>query len=99
MKWSGFRNLSHRPPTPSLRRGPVQRLARRALVALGIASTSQVLAWTRCRGARRHGDYRTARRALEQIGAVRVGRADSIGRPWLWRLREPVAEAASDAEP
>jgi len=65
----------------------VQRRARRALIALGTASTSQVISWIRCRGAVRHGDYRAARRALEQIGAVRIGRGETIGRPWLWRLR------------
>jgi hypothetical protein len=34
------------------------------------------------------GITRSTRRALEQIGAVRVGRAATIGRPWLWRLRD-----------
>jgi hypothetical protein len=27
-------------------------------------------------------------RALEQIGAVRCGRAATVGRPWLWRFRD-----------
>src|SRR5262245_46265441 len=101
MKWRRAPNLRHRPPAPALGNGRVQRLARRAMIALGyMASTSAVLDWTACRKLR-HGqraqrwDYGTARRALEQIGAVRVGRAESIGRPWLWRLK---SETLSDAD-
>jgi hypothetical protein len=89
MKWAGFPNLARRPPAPALGNGRVQKLARRALVALGTASTSEVLGWTRCRGEVRKRDYRTAHRVLGEIGAVRVGRASTIGRPWLWKLREP----------
>jgi hypothetical protein len=67
----------------------VQRLARRALLVLGIASTSEIMDWTCCRKRQRQNhNSRAARRALGQIGAVRVGRADTIGRPWLWRLRD-----------
>jgi hypothetical protein len=39
MKWHGHPNLSRRPATPSKGRGPVQRLARRALLVLGTASS------------------------------------------------------------
>jgi hypothetical protein len=57
----------------------------------GEASTSQILRWT-CvmkfhRGERlANHDNRTARRALDRI-AIRVGRARTIGRPIVWRLR------------
>jgi hypothetical protein len=87
-KWFGYPNLAQRPPAPARGAGYVQKMVRRALWALGTASTSQVLEWTRCRGPVRHCDYRAARRALEQIGAERMGRAKTIGRPWLWHLRE-----------
>jgi hypothetical protein len=87
-----LRNLSRRPARPSLNRGPVQRRAKRALWALGIASTSEVVEWTharaRVRGLCSDNHTRSARRVLEWI-AVRVGRANTIGRPWLWQLREP----------
>jgi hypothetical protein len=53
--------------------GPTQRQARRALIALGSASTSEVMEWTRRRSNRRW-HHRSARRALESVGAVRVGR-------------------------
>jgi hypothetical protein len=38
----------HRPPTPSLDRGPVQRRVRRALIATGkpVLSTSQIVEWS-----------------------------------------------------
>src|SRR5262245_30828226 len=84
-------NLALRPAKPALLNGRVQRLARNALIALGEASTSQILRWT-C-GMKLHQggrianhDDRSARRALDQIGAVRVGRATTIGRPFIWTL-------------
>src|SRR5262249_7663374 len=73
------------PARPSFNRGPVQRRAKRALLVLGTASTSTITQWTHRRPT--PGITRSTRRALEQIGAVRVGRAATIGRPWLWRLR------------
>src|SRR6266540_183670 len=38
----------HRPPTPSLDRGPIQRRARRAFVGSGkqVLSTSEIMRWT-----------------------------------------------------
>ena|SRR6266436_6800434 len=93
MNIAKLRNLKLRPPRPSYRRGPVQTRARYALWALEQASTSEIMAWTHCmrehRGERRtNGDRWSAHRALAQIGAVPVGRANTIGRPILWRLPE-----------
>ena len=89
MKWLGYPNLARRPATPAKNRGPVQRLARRALLVLGIASTSEIMDWAYCRKRRRQNhNNRAARRALGQIGAVCVGRAKTIGRPNLWRLKD-----------
>ena len=93
-KAAAFRNLVHRPAKPALNRGRVQRLAQRALLALGgTATTSQVIGWTCCSKRLVHGrrierhDYRAARQALDRI-AERIGRAKTIGRPWLWRLKD-----------
>ena len=85
-------NLARRPAAPARGKGRVQRLAKRALLVLGTASTSDVLQWTCCRKLHRgqrlaNHDNRAARRALDQI-AARVGRGTSIGRPLLWRLRD-----------
>jgi hypothetical protein len=78
--------LAARPAKPSLNRGPVQVRARRALWALGVASTSQIDEWAHPRGrSRRRTDY--SRRVLDRI-AVKVGRASTRGSPWLWRLRD-----------
>ena len=86
MKWARFPNLAARPAKPSLNRGPIQVRARRALRALGEASTSQISEWAHLRGgSRRRTDY--TRRVLDRI-AVKVGRASTRGSPWLWRLRD-----------
>ena len=80
----------HRPPTPSLDRGPVQRRVRRAFIAMGkaVLSTSELLPWThpRARGAR-HDRRRAVRRACERY-CERVGRSAELGAPILWRLRD-----------
>ena len=84
---AAYPNLTPRPVKPSLNRVPVQVRARRALWALGVASTSQIDEWAHPRGrSRRRTDY--TRRVLERI-AVKVGRASTWGRPWLWKLRDP----------
>jgi len=89
-----MRNLSRRLAKPALNNGRLQRMSRRALRMLGAASTSQIMEWT-CslkllRGHRlTNHDNRAARRALDRI-AVRIGRAKTIGRPILWRLREAI---------
>jgi hypothetical protein len=89
MTTAKYPNLAARPAKPSLNRGPVQVRARRALRALGEASTSQIDEWTHPRGrSRRRTDY--TRRVLARI-AVKVGRASTRGSPWLWRLRDPSA--------
>src|SRR5262245_53632640 len=92
MKWHNYPNLSLRPARPAFHCGPVQRRAKRALLALGTASTSTITQWTHRRPT--PGITRSTRRALEQIGAVRVGRAATAGRPWLWRLRDSHEEGA-----
>ena len=86
------RNLSRRLKRPALGNGHVQKAARRALWALGTASTSQIIEFAYAGrllmlGERRKNDLnRAARRALLAIGARRIGRASTRGRPWRWRL-------------
>jgi hypothetical protein len=88
------RNLARRPPKPAQGNGRrVQVRARRALWALNEASTSEVISWAYPQlmwGDRNRNHYnRAARRALQSIGAIRIGRAPTTGRPWLWRLKTP----------
>ena len=90
-KRATVRNLQHRPLQPALKRGRVQRAAMRALWALGRASTGEIVTWTCAmklhRGERLvRNDYWSARRALASVGAERVGRGGSPGRPIMWRL-------------
>src|SRR5262245_25895648 len=85
MKWQRYPNLAARPARPALDNGRVQRAARRALLALGEASTSEVSRWAHRMPGRRRTDY--TRRLLGHI-AERVGRAPTIGTPWLWRLKD-----------
>jgi hypothetical protein len=49
--------------------------------------------WQRCRDGKRINQRErwSIRRRLVEI-AEPVGRASTIGRPWLWRLKQPVAE-------
>jgi hypothetical protein len=84
MKWQHYPNLAARLARPSFNNGPVQRSARRALLVLGEASTSEVSRWAHRVPTRDRTRY--TRRVLLRI-AVRVGRAPTRGRPWLWRLR------------
>jgi hypothetical protein len=85
MKWQRYPNLASRPARPALNNGPVQRRARRALLALGEASTSEVSLWVHRLPTPARTGY--TRRVLLRM-AERVGRAPTIGRPWLWRLRD-----------
>jgi len=82
---------SHRPPRPSLDRGPVQRRARRAFLASGLEmlSTPQIAEWTHPRGTSRRNAYRYLRDVLERY-CIRAARGSGVGRPLLWKLRDPV---------
>jgi len=92
-KIHGFVSILAPLHLPALNRGRVQTLVQRGLLTLGgTMTTSQAVEWAYCRkrllqGRRieRH-DYRAARRALDHI-AERIGRAKTIGRPWIWRLK------------
>src|SRR5262249_21318336 len=88
-------NLLRRPPTPSKGRGPVQQACKRALHALGTASTSDCIGFAYARrlligGERRRNGFNiSVRRALLSAGAKRLGRATTRGRPWLWTWIRP----------
>ena len=85
-------NLSpwHRPPTPSLNNGPVQRRIRRAFIGTGkpVLSTAELMRWTHPRpGGNTHNHRRAIRGAAERY-CERVGRASTVGRPILWKLKQ-----------
>ncbi len=91
------RNLSRRLAAPAKANGRVQRQCRRALLAHdGPISTSVAICWSYRElvwGApSRNTLNRAVRRALESIGAVKIGRALTSGRPWLWKDGKPDTE-------
>jgi hypothetical protein len=81
------------PHAPAAGCGRLQRQIARAFIAAGsdVVSSSQVYDFTFAQD--RHGwrwrHYRLVYRILMEI-AEPVGRAPTIGRPWLWRLKEPL---------
>jgi hypothetical protein len=91
-KTAKFPNLLKKPARPAAGRGRLQQAAKRALLnSEDIASTSEIIEYGFAlqlhRGERRRAAFSIAMcRALRSVGAERVGRAKTIGRPWLWRL-------------
>jgi hypothetical protein len=91
--WARYPNLRLGPAAPG-RRGRIQRGIQRAFVVSGTStlSTSAIYDWTmkdRNTGwqrMQRHSVWRVLRRMCD-----RIGRADTPGKPWLWRLKTPVA--------
>ena len=70
----------------------MQLAAERVLYLYGTATTSDVVDYAHAlrltiQQEKRHNWLNFgARRALESIGAVKVGRAKTIGSPWLWTM-------------
>jgi hypothetical protein len=91
-----FQNL-HRGGELARGRGRVQRAARRATLTGDLITTADVLAIAYARRTLLRGrplrpyDYWLATAAL-RLCAVRVRRAPTHGRPWLWRLRDTADE-------
>jgi hypothetical protein len=94
MKWDGYPNLRKRPPTPAKARGSIQRAIRRAFAATSASAltSTQIYDWAHGRrrlGRRKSMPFGVYSRTLRTLKVMcyRVGRGTSIGRPWLWRLR------------
>jgi len=89
-KSAALRNLLRRPAKPALGNGRVQRACRRAFWAYETPSTSDIIAFAYAlrlhRGERRNAFNATVRRTVTAMGAVRIGRARTRGRPWRWAL-------------
>jgi hypothetical protein len=102
LKWVSHPNLRRRRPgSPNKGRGRIQVQIRRAFVAADsdTLSSSEVFDWVfACPGPARQSAApapRSAIRVLRQI-AETVGRAPTIGRPWLWRLKPNRAQTDGD---
>jgi hypothetical protein len=87
--WARFPNLHLRPDRPAAGRGRLQRQITRAFMAHGPEVTSsEIYRWCRRWQSTRFGQPErwSIVRILDVI-AERRGRAKTIGRPWIWRLR------------
>jgi hypothetical protein len=83
-----LRNLRLRPPKPALGRGRLQGQIRRAFLLGEELSSSQIYDW--CYVRHRRPLTTLQRYSVWRLLAVMcepVGRAPTIGRPWLWRLK------------
>jgi hypothetical protein len=93
-KWPHHPNLRKKPHAPSKGRGPVQRAIRRVFMASGaeVLNSTDIYDWAHGRrrfGRRKSMPFGVYSRTLRTLRAMcePVGRAPTIGRPWLWRLR------------
>src|SRR5262249_51825483 len=91
LKPQSYANLLHRPAKPALGNGRVQKGCLRAFWAHNTPITSPIAiefayAVRLISEKPRRSFYINAKRALESIGAQRVGRARTQGRPWLWAM-------------
>ena len=92
--WDRYPNLLRRPHAPNAGRGRLQVMLRRAFCYAGtdVLTAREIYEFCKTMPQLVEGAplYRGARwsiiRILEKI-AVRIGRAETIGRPWLWRLK------------
>jgi hypothetical protein len=83
------RNLTKRPAKPAKGNGRVQRACKRLAEAVqGPITTRMVYEWA--------GGKWNAQRALQSIDAKQVGRAKTIGRPWLWVATPDVTPTSDD---
>jgi hypothetical protein len=97
--WDSFPNLHRRPPSPNLGRGRLQRQIARAFHAHGdVVSATDIYRWCQRWQSSRFGmPERWSIVRILTARCERVGRASTIGRPWLWRLKAPVADGVSVA--
>jgi hypothetical protein len=95
--WARYPNLQRRPHAPNKGRGRLQRQIARAFHAHGNeVSASDIYQWCQRWQSKRfgHPERWSIVRVLRQV-AEPVGRASTIGRPWLWRLKTPAADRSS----
>jgi hypothetical protein len=91
-------NLRKRPLRPAAGNGKLQRMAGRLLELRGRVTAPEVVEYAyadrlllrreRCR----RWFYWASHRALESIGAIRIRRLSTIGRPWLWAMPQTLLD-------
>ena len=85
-KWINYPNLRRRPHAPNAGRGRLQRQIARCFHVHGPEVSGAVIYdWTQTwPDGRKH--YWSTKQTLCEL-ADPIGRATTIGRPWIWRLR------------
>jgi hypothetical protein len=92
-RWENYPNLRLRPAKPALGRGRLQVQVRRAFVGRDVLSSSEV--YESCYARKRLLGERISQRHCHSVWLIlrrvadRIGRAPTIGRPWIWRLKAP----------
>ena len=98
-KRANYPNLLRRPRAPAAGRGRLQVQIRRAFVVREVLTSSEIYdscyARRRMLGQQIDRPYRwSVLRILREV-ADQIGRAPTIGRPWIWRLKTPGADNIS----
>jgi hypothetical protein len=92
--WEYYPNLRRRLYAPARGRGRLQRQIARCFAVFGPeVSSSRLLDWCYTRDPRRRHRWSVVR-ILRQI-ADPIGRAPTIGRPWIWRIKTSGADQLS----
>jgi hypothetical protein len=89
MRWSGHPNLRHRPHSPSLGRGRLQRQIARAFAVSGpVVSASVIYDWCFARRPKMRRSHLNRRRVWQLLTQIAdpVRKVPPYG-AWLWRLR------------
>ena len=98
-KRTWHRNFRRRLLAPARGNGRLQQMAWHLLRALGRVSTSELIGDAYADrlllgGERRHNWFNIAcTGAFKAVGAIRVERAKTIGRPWIWTLPQSGANS------
>jgi hypothetical protein len=97
--WDRFPGLRFGHKVGSAGRGKIQLAVRRAFVAAGTSTLTTSVVFDYALARHRNDGWRRRHRwsvVRVLLGiADRVGRADTPGRPWLWRLKKSAADALS----
>ena len=95
MKWINYPNLLRRPHAPNAGRGRLQVQIRRAFAVREVLTSSEIYdscyAKRRVAGQQIDRPYRWSVLRILRTIAEPIGRASTIGCPWLWRLKQDLA--------
>ena len=94
MEWENYPSLRLRPRAPNKGLGRLQVQIRRAFVGRDALTSSEV--YDSCYAKKRAFGERISQRHRHSVWRILrtiadpIGRASTIGRPWLWRLKQDI---------